>query len=147
MKRRNQKQTRGYVVLGVVSIIAIIIIGLFITSLQNKSYETYGNDGTNNIRKEVLHRYNIDEDFTDNISKLNNSLLNDFGFEVKDEYLLDVNTIQNLHSNVVAIDIMIDGDYYDFEFVKIDDKLKVNYAVKNGIENNEEFVTEFFNIQ
>lgn len=146
MKRRNQKQKRGYVLLGVIITVGIITVGIIITSLQNKSYKTYGNDASNNIRKEVLHRYNIDEDFTDNISKLNNSLLNDFKFEVKGEYLLYVNTIQNLHSNVVAIDIMIDGDYYDFEFVKIDDKLKVNYAVKNGIENNEEFVTEFFNI-
>ena len=143
MKRRNEK--RGYVLLGVIVTITIIA-GIFITALQNKSYKTYGNDASNKIRKEVLHRYNIDEDFTDNISKLNNSLLKDFGFEVKDEYLLYVNTIQNLHNNVVAIDLMIDGDYYDFEFVKVDDKLKVNYAVKNGIENNEEFVTEFFNI-
>ena len=143
MKRRNEK--RGYVLLGVIVTITIITIGIFITALQNKSYETYGNDASNNIRKEVLHRYNVDEDF-DSIGKLNNSLLKDFGFEVKDEYLLYVNTIQNLHNNVVAIDLMIDGDYYDFEFVKVDDKLKVNYAVKNGIENNEEFVTEFFNI-
>lgn len=144
MKRRNEK--RGYVLLGVIVTITIIA-GIFITALQNKSYKTYGNDASNNIRKEVLHRYNIDEDFNDSISKLNDSLLLDFGFEVKDEYLLDVNTIQNLHTNVVAIDIMIDGDYYDFEFVKVDNKLKANYAVKNGIENNEEFVTEFFNIQ
>ena len=143
MKRRNEK--RGYVLLGVIVTITIIA-GIFITALQNKSYETYGNDASNNIRKEVLHRYNVDEDFNDSIGKLNNSLLKDFGFEVKDEYLLYVNTIQNLHNNVVAIDLMIDGDYYDFEFVKVDDKLKVNYAVKNDIENNEEFVTEFFNI-
>lgn len=145
MKRRNQKQ--GYVLLGVIVTITIITITIITTSLQNKSYETYGNNASEDIRKEVLHRYNVDEDFNDNISKLNDSLLLDFGFEVKDEYLLDVNTIQNLHTNVVAIDIMIDGDYYDFEFVKVDNKLKANYAVKNGIENNEEFVTEFFNIQ
>lgn len=145
MKRRNQKQKRGYVLLGVIITVGIITVGIIITSLQNKSYKTYGNDASNNIRKEVLHRY-TDEDFNDEISKLNNSLLLDFGFEVKGEYLLDVNTIQILHNNVVAIDLMIDGDYYDFEFVKVDDKLKVNYAVKNGIENNEEFVTEFFNI-
>lgn len=146
MKRR--KQNRGYIIIGGIAIAAIVAVIIFITALQNKSYKTYGNDASNNIRKEVLHRYNVDEDFNDSISKLNNSLLNDFGFEVKDEYLLDVNTIQNLHSNVVTIDIMVDGDYYDFEFIKADNnKLKVNYAVKNGIEDNEEFVTEFFNIQ
>lgn len=139
-RRNNKRGLMNWVLLS--SFIVGIIFYMVTIIVQDNSYKTNSSEMSETIRKEVLHRYNVDEDLKDS----NDSKLKDFNFEVKDDCLRYVNNIY-IDNNIVSIDFMVDGDYYDFEFIKADnDKLKVNYAVKNGIENNEEFVKEFFNI-
>lgn len=147
MRKQRRNNKRGFIMNWVLLSSFIIGITAFymvtITIAQEKSYKTNSSEMSGTIRKEVLHRYNVDEDFKEECA---NNKLEGFNFEVKDDCLRYANNIY-IDNNIVSIDFIVDGDYYDFEFIKADnDKLKVNYAVKNGIENNEEFVKEFFNI-
>lgn len=145
MKKQRRNNKRGYISL--LLILSTFIVATFymmiITIVQDNSYKTNSSEMSETIRKEVLHRYNVDKDFKEECA---NNKLDGFNFEVKDDCLRYVNNIY-IYNNIVSIDFMVDGDYYDFEFIKADNnKLKVNYAVKNGIEDNKEFVKEFFNI-
>ena len=145
MRKQRRNNKRGYISL--LLILSTFIVATFymiiITIVQDNSYKTNSSEMSETIRKEVLHRYNVDKDFKEECA---NNKLDCFNFEVKDDCLRYVNNIY-IYNNIVSIDFMVDGDYYDFEFIKADNnKLKVNYAVKNGIEDNKEFVKEFFNI-
>lgn len=143
MKKQTRKNNNGVSLIGGLLITTILILMAIITILQESSYKNYGSDASETIRKEVLHRYDVKKDFTyDEDDNLNTKLLS-FDFEVKEEYLQYVNAVQ-ITINTVSVDFIVDGNYYEFEFAKNDGKLKLNYAVENGTEYNEELVNKFF---
>lgn len=142
-----KKQTRknGMVIIGVGGLFALLLsLMVIVTMLQEASYQTYGSDASETIRKEVCNRYDTKEDFNNNEDNNLNTKLLSFDFRVKEQYLQYVNTVQ-VTANVISIDFIVNENYYEFEFAKQNDgKVKLNYAVENGEIYNEELVNKFF---
>lgn len=142
--KKTRKNKNGVLLIGVGVFLSIILsLMVFITMMQEASYKNYASEASDTIRKEVYNRYNIKEDFYDEYNNLNTKLL-DFNFKIKEQYLQYINTVQ-VTENVVSVDFIVDGNYYEFEFAKQNDgKVKLNYAVENGELYNEELVNKFF---
>ena len=142
--KKTRKNKNGVLLIGVGGFISIFLILMIITTiLQERSYQTYGSEASETIRKEIYNRYTKEDIVHNEDNNLNTKLL-DFNFKIKEECLQYINTVQ-VTVNVVSVDFIVDGNYYEFEFAKQNNgKVKLNYAVENGEQYNEELVNKFF---